>query len=183
MLDRLRNFFRPKASTPPIESIMFLHHMKDFTGPFHVWSRESAASCVRLKDGRMHVYRPGSFPDLLDGPEYILASHALADALREACGASMEVAPVEVINVATGEKKSQHYFDILPHEEVTPEAVRTVDATGKRAWHFRKSHLFVTGKVVLELQSAGFTSLQFEPGFRAFCGGVASAGEPNSWPH
>jgi hypothetical protein len=177
MLDRLRKLFRRKASTPPIESVMlFLHHSRDFVGPFHVSSHGPAASCVRLKDGRLHVYQRGEFPDLLEGPEYILAGRALADVLRSACGRSLEIVPAQVINVATGEIATRDHFDVLPHEEITPETLQAVDSTASRAWHFRKSHLFVTKQVVLELQRAGFTSLQFDPGFSGFCGGVASAG-------
>src|SRR4051812_19615807 len=117
MLDRIRKFFRPRASALPVESLMFECYPADYAGPFHVTSREPAASCVRLRDGRLHVISGSGFPDLLDGPEYILVSRALADVLRNVCGTSIKVVAVEVINVATGETITQGHFDVIPHDE------------------------------------------------------------------
>jgi hypothetical protein len=173
MFEPLRNLFHRREQTQPIESIMFLHRWKEWPGPFHVWSHEPAAKCVRLKDGRLHVYQRGSFPNLLDGTEYILASRNFANALRDACDSSVEIVPAQVINAATGETLAKH-FEVLPCEEVTLETLATVTTSGSRAWHFNKSHLFVTKQVVLDLHGAGFTSLEFSPGFSAFCGGVTA---------
>jgi hypothetical protein len=156
---------------------MLIHHLRDYSGPIHVCSHAmNAARCVRLQDGRFHVFQAGSFSDLMDGPDYILLSPALAESLRRSCGSSLDIVPAQVIDVRTGRSLAQ-LLEVRPHEELTPETLRTVDATGSRAWHFRKSHLFVTKQVVLELQQARLGSLQFSPGFTEFAGDVASADE------
>jgi hypothetical protein len=161
--------FHHQKPAMPIESVMFLHHLGNYAGPIHVYFRGPSAQCVRLKDGRLHVYQRGVFPDLLDGPGYILASRALADVLLSSCGLSVQIVPAQVIHLPTGESLAE-YFEILPHDEVTPQTAKTVDATGGRAWHFNKSHLFVTTQAALELQRSGFQSLQFERGFDACAG-------------
>jgi hypothetical protein len=158
----------------PVESIMFLHHLGGYAGPIHVSSDASCpAQCVRLKDRRLHVWRRGNFPDLLNGPNYILARPALAKVLQTCCASSVEFAPAQVINVQTGRQLAK-YYEVLPHDEVTPRTIGNVDSSGVRAWHYRKSYLYVTKRVALELQRRRFRALQYEPGFFGFCGGSAA---------
>ena len=127
------------------------------------------AQCVRLRDGRLHVFQPGSFPPFLTGHQFILADQELAHVLHRLCGPALEVAPVDVIHYPT-EKLLAKYLDIRPTAEVTPATVRQVDASGTGAWHFAHSHLFVTQQVAADLQAIGYGRLRYSDGFEDFAG-------------
>ena len=147
----------------------------EYSGPVHVWSdAPDPAQCYRLKDGRLHLPRRGGFAHLLDGSGYILASPQLAEVLRPACGGALTMVPAQVIDLRT-EMKLADYFDVLAPEEVTPETISTINVSGRRAWHFNRSNLFVTKEVVVELLRARIPHLQFTPGFGEFCGAAAGA--------
>jgi hypothetical protein len=158
-----------------LEFIMFAHQMGDYSGPIHVRSGVlGSAQCVRQQDGRFHVFQRGTFSELLNGPGYLLASFLVADVLRRECGPSLKIVPADVIDVAT-ERTLANYYELSPGEEVTPETISNIEASGNRAWHFHRSHLFVSKSVAIELQRTVSGHLRLTAGFSDFCGGVASA--------
>jgi hypothetical protein len=153
--------------SPELE--LLLWHMRDYNGPVYVGSYVSgAADCVRLRDGRLHAFQAGVFPVLLAGPGYILAGRSLGRTLLALCGASIEAAPAQVINLNSG-KTLARYVEIKPHDEIRPTTIRDVDASGFRAWHFRNEALFVTKPVMIALHKKRFQGLEFSPGFSRWC--------------
>jgi hypothetical protein len=145
--------------------------------PVHVGVEPGAAWCVRLDDGRFHVVRAGRMGNLFDGGGDILASEALAGVLRETCSHCVEFRRTELVQVATGERFGT-FYEICPREEVTPDLIGKVDATGLHAWRFGRAHLFVSPKVAEGIQKEAFADLVFSPGFSAFGGGSSNKYNP-----
>jgi hypothetical protein len=149
-------------------------NLQDYHGPLQVhMDVRNRAKCIRLKDGRLHVYETGAFPILLTGPDYILVDHALGKILQASCGQSIQITPIEIINVNSGSSLAS-YLDVKAAEEITPKTIANVDSSGSRAWHFMNSHLFVTKPVMDAIHEEGISGLMFYPGFRAFVAGLST---------
>jgi hypothetical protein len=147
-----------------------LMYLGDFRGPLHIEAYSpDFVKCFRLKDRRLHVYQGSAFPVLLTGPEHILANHALAEILQSTCGASIQGTPVDVMDVTSGNVLA-NYQDIKPYEEITPQTISGLDSSGSRAWHFERSHLFVTRPVAVAIFEAGFGGMIVSRGFEEFAG-------------
>ena len=140
--------------------------------PYCVEARHSSDRCVRLQDGRFHLVRPGPLCHLFHGSEYILASEALADVLRETCADCLDLRRTEVIQVVTGEIFGI-YYEVSPHDEFTPADVGRVHASGFHAWHFHRTDLFVSPKVAETISQRGFDDISFSQEFSRFAGAVA----------
>jgi hypothetical protein len=125
------------------------------------------ANLVRLNDGRMHLSRDGAFGPLICGFQHILCGDALGDLLRESCGASAIFARVAVVNFVNDEVLT-HYWDVQPHEQVTPATISTVDVRGARLWHFDHCHLFASPSVVQLLAAHRVAEVLVSPGFNGF---------------
>src|SRR5688572_27625395 len=145
--------------------------------PVHFGMKPGAPWCVRLDDGRFHVVWPGRMGNLFDCGDDILVSEALAAVLRETCSHCVECRATELVQVATGERFGTVY-EICPREEITPELIQKVDATGLHAWRFGRAHLFVSPKVAELIRKEAFADLVFSPGFSAFGGGSSDKYNP-----
>jgi hypothetical protein len=119
-----------------------------------------------LSDGAFRFLRFGQISDLFCGPDFILASLDFAAEL-----ARLEVGGLSVTSVKlqAGALCQIDLVELHLNEEITPENISSVDASGTRAWHFRKSNLFVSSLVAAALAERPVGSkLDFSPGFSAF---------------
>ena len=140
----------------------------------HVYAEASSVQLVRLSTGDFQVLSPGSFGSLLRGPDYILASHPFAEALRTACGADVAVRETKILRRSTGESWSG-FVEIIPIAELRgPEDLPRARLSGTGAWHFQHGSLFVSGPVRRALLAAGFADISFSPGFAQFGGNKES---------
>jgi hypothetical protein len=140
--------------------------------PQHIAVKNGMQRCVLLPDGRFHLVTPGPLVDLFYGGSHILVSESLASVLREVCPHCAEFRPTELVQIATGEKFGT-YYQVLPHEEFTPEDIESVRTSGPHAWHFRGAHLFVSPKVAAIIRQRGFKELSFSLAFSEFAGAEA----------
>lgn len=138
--------------------------------PQSVGTRGGYYRCVRLKDGRFHLVKPGPIPHLFFGGDYILASERCAELLRELCAHCLDFRRTEIVQIATGEMFGT-YFEVIPHDKITPESISKVSAAGFHAWRFGNKHLFVTQAVAEEIRKRGFNEITFSPGFSHFTAG------------
>jgi hypothetical protein len=154
------------------EATVFLAHWARAPGPFNVqtvWFKsahgwgKAPASCVRMKDGRFHVFQRGEYRDLLCGSDFILASPRMANVLERCCGEEMRLVPTQLVNAATDTKLAD-YCEVLPLVEVTTNTIRQLDATGYHVWHYRRQFLVVTKAVAVEFLNSGVSQLHFEKG-------------------
>ena len=154
------------SSVIPRKALRVRTHQNQLPLPIHVsLGGFGHAQCVRLRDGRFHVFQPGTFPALLTGPDHILADTNLAGLLQRLCGPALFAMPAEVIHLPTGQNLAE-YFELSPQDEVTPDTLRQIDASGIGVWHFAHSHLFVTDQIAVELRAAGYERLRYASGFR-----------------
>jgi hypothetical protein len=140
--------------------------------PQSVGTRGGYFRCVRLRDGRFHLVKPGPIPCLLFGGDYILASESFAELLRELCSHCLDFRRTEIVQIATGEVYGS-YFEVIPHDEITPESISKVSAAGFHAWCFGEKHLFVSPAVAEEIRKRGFDEVTFSAGFSHFAAGTA----------
>jgi hypothetical protein len=84
----------------------------------------------------------------------------------------LELRRTELVQVATG-KLFGTFYEVLARDEFTPQDVERVPETGACAWHFRRSHLFVSTEVAQRIQQQGFYDLTFSPAFSGFAGASA----------
>ena len=141
---------------------------KNYQGPWLLTSREwNTMRCLKLQDGRFHVYKRGITSSLIEGYEFILASRPLATLIKETCQSLVEVQPVVVMNIATGEEWPD-YFELDPLQWIRyPELP---DASGYQVWHFRRSTLFVSPVLKDEITRSGIADLEFGPGWFGWLG-------------
>jgi len=109
---------------------------------------------------------------MFHGGDHIIVSEPFAAVLREACVHCMDLRGTELVQVATGETFGS-YFEVLAHDEFTPEDVGTVHASGLHAWHFRREHLFVSPDLAERIRQRGLDGISFSPGFSRFAGAAA----------
>src|SRR5581483_1523648 len=132
--------------------------------PQSVARRQGYHRCVRLADGRFHLFKPGPLAHLLYGGDFILASETFAELLRETCSHCLDFRRTEIVQIATGERFGI-YFEIIPYDEIAPESIGKVSTVGFHAWRYGSSDLFVTQAVADEIQKRGFDGITFSPGF------------------
>ena len=140
--------------------------------PQYIEGKNSSHRCVRLRDGRFHLVRPGPLTALFYGGDHILVSEPLAAVLRDTCAHCLELHRTEIVQVASGESFGI-YYEVRPHEELTPEDIDRVSASGFHAWHFRRAHLFVSPEVAERIRQRRFDDISFSPGFSRFAGALA----------
>ena len=140
--------------------------------PQSIEARNGSYRCVRLSDGRFHLVKPGPLADLFYGGGHILASEVFAGVLRETCAHCLDLRRTELVQIATGEIFGI-YYEVLPHDEFTPDDIDRVPALGFHAWHFQRAHLFVSPTVAEVIRQRGFDDLSFSPGFSRFAGAAA----------
>lgn len=140
----------------------------DYSDPFHIYSLEvQTLSCARQSDGRFHVCQPGIAPIIVTGYEHILIKDPVFSVLQELCSDSAEFKEATVMQVVKGDT-FEGYYEVIPHEEVTPETIKKVDGSGCKLWHFNKKYLFVSNAVRNELFKLNNQNLSFTPGFCHF---------------
>jgi hypothetical protein len=101
------------------------------------------------------------------GFQHIVCSDALVEVFRSECHESASFDLVPVVNLAT-EAVLAHYWDIKPHEEISPSNVSTVDVRRAKLWHFDHQYLFGSPAVVRALAAHGVAGIFVSPGFRGF---------------
>jgi hypothetical protein len=140
--------------------------------PQSIETRDGSYRCVRLTDGRFHLLKPGPLAHLFIGGDHILVSEKFAEVLRETCAHCLDLRRTELVQLATGEIFGI-YYEVIPHDEVTPEDVDRVRASGFHVWHFGRANLFVSAAVVEQMQQRGIDGISFSPGFSRFAGAAA----------
>jgi len=121
-------------------------------------TRQGYLRCVRLTDGRFHLVKPGPLSHLIYGGDFILASESFAELLRELCSHCMDFRRTEIVQIATGERFGT-YFEIIPHDKITPKDIGTISAVGFHAWHYGRRNLYVTHAVADVIQKRGFDEI------------------------
>jgi hypothetical protein len=101
---------------------------------------------------------------LFYGGDFILASETFAELLRELCAPCLDFRRTEIVQIATGERFGT-YFEVTPHDKITPESISTVSSAGFHAWRYGSHQLFVTQAVADAIQERGFDEITFSPGF------------------
>jgi hypothetical protein len=138
--------------------------------PFLVECSSSTAQLVRLSSGDFHVWVAGSLGSLVCGPDHILASNVLAEALRAACAGDLEVVSATISSKATGESWSS-YCEIRPIAELRgPHDLPAARLSARTAWRFQGGHLFVSPAVKEKLMRLRLVDLEFSVGFSHFGG-------------
>ena len=135
--------------------------------PYFVETRNGSGRCVRLQDGRFHLVRPGPLTNLFYGSDHILVSESFADSLRDLCAQCLELQRRELVQIATGERFG-YYYEVLPYDEITPTNMSSLHVSGCHAWHFGRSHLFVTPTVIEHIEQRGIGELSYSLGFSRF---------------
>jgi hypothetical protein len=137
--------------------------------PQHIAAKDGSFRCVRLRDGRFHLIRPGPLPHLFYGGNHILVSETFAPVFRNTCAHCVDLRCTELVQVATGETLGR-YYEVQPHKEILPGNISQVQVSGYHAWHFRHGELFVSPAVVGHIIQQGIAGLSFSPGFSKFAG-------------
>jgi hypothetical protein len=92
----------------------------------------------------------------------------LATLIKETCQSLVEVQPVAVMNIATGEEWPD-YFELNPLQKIRyPEHP---DVSGYQIWHNGPTTLFVSPALKDEITRSGIADLRFEhpwPGLITF---------------
>ncbi|MFI5381676.1 MAG: hypothetical protein ACHRHE_20450 [Tepidisphaerales bacterium] len=140
----------------PAESIVCLHALQGYDGPLDVCDIKHIhiTSAIRLGDGRYRLNLPGT--------SCILVSRPLAKVLRRTCGHCAEflVATVADAHIARTLAKC---VEVRPRDEITPDTLPHLVATGAHVWHWEHRCLCVTKQVMVEIQRARIAGLSFRP--------------------
>jgi len=137
--------------------------------PYFVETKNGSDRCVRLQDGRFHLFWPGPLTNLFYGTDHILVSEAFADVLRDVCVHCLDLRCTELVKAVTGERFG-YYYEVLPYDEITPADINSVRASGCHAWHFCRRHLFVSPTVIEYIRQRGIGELSYSLGFSRFAG-------------
>lgn len=142
--------------------------MKEWDGPFHIFANVTTAmDCLRLDDGRFHVYRSGQPAILLSGYGFILVKDPIISIFQKFCAKEADFKDAIVMQTVTGETWNG-YYEIVPHEEISPDVINTIDDTGFKLWHFNRKALFISSAVRNELLNSNIEGISCLPGFLGF---------------
>jgi hypothetical protein len=140
------------------------------SSPLCLASTTSTVKLMRLSTGGFHVWDPGELGSLICGPDHILATDTLAEALRAACGEDIQITPATISSKASGEVWTT-YQEIRPVAELGGSAdLPRARQSATTAWHHAGAHLFVSSQVQTALTALKLPDLAFSPGFSQFAG-------------
>jgi hypothetical protein len=147
---------------------IFQEELKNWEGPFHLFANISnSMCCARLKDDRFHIYKPGEPTIILTGYGFILIKEPILSIFKKLCANTAEFKDATVKQTVQGENFSG-YYEVDPHEEISPDNSEHIDSSGFKLWHFDKRYLFVSIAVKNELSKLNIKGISFTPGFSEF---------------
>ena len=148
--------------------IMIPEEMKDWKGPFHFdVGCLNPMRCMRLQDGRFHVFESGEPAVLLTGSDFILAQDPILSILKKLCANKAEFKDATVMQTVK-ETTWSGYCEIIPHEEILPDTIDCIDYSGFNLWRYGRGNLFVSLAVKNELLNSNIKGVSFTPGFSGF---------------
>jgi hypothetical protein len=148
--------------------ILIPEDMKEWAGPYYVFVDSlNPMCCTQLADGRFHVYKSGEPVILLSGSDFILVKEPVFSILRNLCENRAAFKDAVVMQTVKGENWGG-YYEIVPHEEIFPDTIESIDHSGLKLWHFDKKYLFVSLAVKKELSGSNIKGVSFAPGFYGF---------------
>ena len=112
-------------------------------------------------------FKSGEPVILLTGSDFILVQDQILSILNKTCANKAEFKEANVMQTVKG-KTWNGYYEIIPHEEISPDTIDCIDYSGFNIWHFDRKYLFVSLAVKNELLNSNIKGVSFTPGFFGF---------------